>query len=65
MAFKIDFELEKNIHILQVLIWGFNVGWMFPTKVLHLDLDFDLVTGLWFTHIPNFGFEGPKIIHAL
>ena len=26
MAFKIDFELEKNIHILQVLIWGFNVG---------------------------------------
>ena len=33
-------------------IWG---GWRFMTEVWHLDLDLDMVTGLWYTHGLNFG----------
>ena len=31
--------------------------------VRHLDLDLDMVTGLWYTHIPNF--EGAKNTNVL
>ena len=50
------FECAKNIYVLNVLIWGFAGGCMFLTGVWHLDLDLDIVTGLCYTYIPNFGF---------
>ena len=28
--------------------------WMFLTGVFYLDLDLDIITGLWYTHVPNF-----------
>ena len=37
------------------MIWGFWGCWRFLTVVWHLDLDLDMVTGLWFTHDPNYG----------
>ena len=42
----LDFEGAKNIHLLEVLIWGFGGRWGFLTGVWHLDLDLDMVTGL-------------------
>ena len=30
-------------------------AWKFLTRVWHLDLDSDIVTGLWYTHNPTFG----------
>ena len=50
-----DFEGAKKIHVLKVLIWGFGGRWRFLTWVWHLDLDLDMVTGLWYRHDPNFG----------
>ena len=35
--------------------WSFGGRWMFLTGVYHLDLDLDMVIGLWYTHDPNFG----------
>ena len=52
----LDLEFEKNIHVLRVLIWGFGGCWRFLTGVLHLDLEFDMVTGLWYNNDPNFGY---------
>ena len=50
-----DFEGAKKIHVLLALIWGFGGCWRFLTGVWHLDLDFDMVTGLLYTHDTNFG----------
>ena len=55
LAFYLAFEGAKNIYVLWLMIWGFGGGWRFLTGVWHLDLDLDMVTGLWYTHIPNFG----------
>ena len=55
LAFNLDFEGAKNIHVLKVLIWGFGGCWRFLTGVWHPDIDLDMVTGLWYTYIPNFG----------
>ena len=55
LALSLDFEGSKNIHILKVLIWGFGGCWRFLAGVLYLDLDFDMITGLWHTNDPNFG----------
>ena len=55
LALYLDFEGAKNIHVLWVLIWGFGGRWRFLTWVWHPDIDLDMVTGLWYTHIPNFG----------
>ena len=52
LALYLDFEGAKNIHVLYVLIWGFEGWWRFLSWVWHLDLDFDMVTGLW-SHDPN------------
>ena len=46
LALCLDFEGAKNIHVLQVLIWGFGGRWRFLTGVLYLDLDLDIVIGL-------------------
>ena len=46
LALYIDFEVAKNTHVLEVLIWGFGGGWRFLTGVWLLDLDFDMVTSL-------------------
>ena len=54
-ALYLDFEGAKNLHVLLVLIWGFVGHRRFLTEVWHLDLDSDIVTGLWYTHDPNFG----------
>ena len=51
----LDFKGEKNIHVLQVLILGCGGGWRFLICSWHLDLDLDMVTGLWYIHIPNLG----------
>ena len=55
LALKIDLEGAKNIYVLQVLNWGFVGSQKFLSKVWHLDIDFDMVTGLWYTHVLNFG----------
>ena len=46
VALYLDFEDSKNIHVLKVLSWGFGGHWRILTGVWHLDLDFDIVTGL-------------------
>ena len=46
LALYIDLEGAKNIHVLQVLIWGFDGGWRLLTGVRYLDLDLDMVTDL-------------------
>ena len=55
LALYLDSKGAKNIHVLYVLIWGFGGCWRFLTGVWHPDIDLDMVTGLWYTHIPNFG----------
>ena len=55
LTFYMDFEAAKIIHVLEVLIWGFGRYWKFLTWVWHLDVDLDLVTGLWYTNVLNFG----------
>ena len=54
-ALCLDFEGAKNIQVLQVLIWGILRRCRLLTGIWHLDLDLDIVTGLWYTHDPNFG----------
>ena len=44
LALYLDFKGAKNIH---VLIWGFSGACGFLTGVWHLDIDLDMVTGLW------------------
>ena len=46
LALYLDFEGAKNIHVLQVLIWGFGGCWRFLTGVWHLDLDMEMVIHL-------------------
>ena len=36
------------------LIWGIGGHWRFLTGVLHVDLDFDMVNGIWYTPYPKF-----------
>ena len=55
LTLYLNFEGAKNFHVLSVLIWGFSGGCGFLTWVWHLDIDFDMVSGLWFTHILIFG----------
>jgi len=55
LALYLYFEGTKNIHVLKVLIWSFVGVWRLLTGVWHLDLDLDMVTGLWYTNDPNFG----------
>ena len=38
-----NFEGAKNIHVLQVIIWGFGGCWRFLAGVWHFDPDLDLV----------------------
>ena len=45
LALYLDFEGAKNIHVLEVLIWGFEGRWRFLTGVWHLDLDLYMVSG--------------------
>ena len=54
LALYLNFEDAKNIHALQVLILGFGGCWSFLTRVQHLGLDSDMVSGLWYTNDPNF-----------
>ena len=56
LALYLYFEGAKNIHVFKVLIWGFGGCWRFLTGVWHLDLDLDIVTSLWYTHVPNLGY---------
>ena len=42
----LDFEGAKNIHVLQVLVWGFGGYWRFLSGVLYPEIDFDMVNGL-------------------
>ena len=55
LAHYLDFEGAKNIHVLKVRIWGFGGLWRFLTRVLHPDIDFDMVTCLSYTIILNLG----------
>ena len=55
LALYLDFEVAKNIHVLEVLIWGFVGRWRFLTWVFYADNDSDTFNGLWCTQIPNFG----------
>ena len=51
----LGFEGAKNLHVIYVLIWGFGGCWMFLTGSGHLDLNRNMVTGLWYTHVPYLG----------
>ena len=53
-SLSLDFEGANNIQLLQVLIWGIGRHCRFLTGVWHLDLDLDMVPGLYYTHDPNF-----------
>ena len=55
LTLYLDFEGARNIYVLSVLIWSFEGHWGFLTVVWHRDLDLDMVTGLWYTHLPNLG----------
>ena len=55
LALFLDFEGSKNIHVLQVIIWGFGGRWRYLTGEKHLDLDLDTVTFFLYTLDPNFG----------
>ena len=46
LGLYLDFEGAKNIHVLQVLIWGFGGCWRFLTVVWQLGLDLDIAAGL-------------------
>ena len=46
LALYLDFEGAKNIHVLEVLIWGFGGRWRLLIEIWHLDLDLDMVNGL-------------------
>ena len=46
LAFYLNFEGAKKIHVLYVLIRGSGSHWSFLTGVCHLDLDLDMVTGV-------------------
>ena len=54
LALYLNFNSAKNIHILWVLVLSFGGCWRFLTGVWHLDLDSNMVTGLWYNHDPNF-----------
>ena len=67
LALYLDLEGAKNIHVLQVLFWGFDGGWRFLTGGLYLDLDLRW-TLVFNTPIFPFlalyhHFEGAKSIH--
>ena len=52
----ITFHMDQFIWLLtKLLIWSFGGRWRFLPGGWHLDLDLDMVTGLWYTHDPNFG----------
>ena len=56
LALYPDFEGAKNIHVFEVLIWGFGGHWRFLTGVWQLNIDLDMVTGLLYTYDTNFGY---------
>ena len=45
-ALHLDFEGEKSIRVLSVLIWGFEGRRWFLPGLRGLDLDLDMVNGL-------------------
>ena len=55
MAFYLDFEGVKDIHVLSVLVWDFRGCLRFLTRVWLPDLNLDMVFGLCHTNGPNFG----------
>ena len=55
LALYLDFKGENDIHVIKILIWGYGGHWRYKTLVWHLDLDLDMVTGLWYTPDLNFG----------
>ena len=55
LALSLHFDGAKIIHVIWVLIGGFGGCWRFFTEIRDLDLHFDMVTGLWYTYIPNIG----------
>ena len=54
LALYLDFEGAKIIHVPKVLTWDFGGCWWFLTGVWDHDLNFDMVIGLWYTHVPYF-----------
>ena len=54
LALYLDFEGAKNIHVLEVLVWGFGGCLRFLTGVWNFNLDLDRVIVHWYIHIPNF-----------
>ena len=50
-----SFKIMDDICNFKVKIWRFGGSWKFLTGVWHPYIDMDIVSGLWYTHIPNFG----------
>ena len=55
LALYLDFEGAKNIHVLEVPIWGFGGHWRFLTGVWNDDLDLDMVSRFLYTRVLSFG----------
>ena len=51
----LNFVGAKNIHVFHVLIWGFGGCWRLLTGIWGIDIDLDMVKGLWYAQDPNFG----------
>ena len=55
IALYLEIEGAKNIHVPKVQIMGFGGNLRFLTKGWHLNLGLNMVTGLWYTQVLNFG----------
>ena len=51
----LDFEGATNIHVIQVLIWGFGGSWRLLIGSFHPNLDIDMVNGFLYSLILKFG----------
>ena len=55
LSLYFEFEGAKNIHVHEFLILGFGGHLKFLMRVRYRNLYLDMVTGLWYTHVLNFG----------
>ena len=65
LALYLDFDGAENINFPLVQIQSFGGCWRFLIGVFHLDLELDMIAGLWYSHVFRFcslDFDGAKNI---
>ena len=55
LSLSVELEGAKNIHVFKGLIWSFGGCWRILIWVWDLELDFDMVSCLYYTCVTNFG----------